>query len=44
MLIKHLRNGNQEWESLNQIPRVSPNLQIAIYLKDWSSLPYLLFQ
>ena len=26
--------------SLNQILNVSPNLQIAIYLKDWSSLPY----
>ena len=29
--------------SLNQILNVSPNLQIAIYLKDWSSLPYFLF-
>ena len=26
--------------SLNQILNVSPNLQIAIYLKDQSSLPY----
>ena len=25
---------------LNQILNVSPNLQIAIYLKDYSSLPY----
>ena len=29
--------------SLNQILNVSPNLQIAIYLKDQSSLPYVLF-
>ena len=28
---------------LNQILNVSPNLQIAIYLKDYSSLPYLFF-
>ena len=28
--------------SLNQILDVSPNLQIAIYLKDYSSLPYFL--
>ena len=28
---------------LNQIPNVSPNLQIAIYLKDYSSLPYFFF-
>ena len=26
--------------SLNQILKVSPNLQIAVYLKDWSSLPF----
>ena len=26
--------------SLNQILNVSPNLQIAIYLKDYSSLPH----
>ena len=36
ILIKHLRNGIP----LNQILNVSPNLQIAIYLKDYSSLPY----
>ena len=29
--------------SLNQILNVSPNLQIAIYFKDESSLPYFLF-
>ena len=29
--------------SLNQILNVSPNLQIAIYLKDQSSLPYFFF-
>ena len=29
--------------SLNQILNVSPNLQIAIYLKDLSSLPYCFF-
>ena len=28
---------------LNQILNVSPNLQIAIYLKDYSSLPYFFF-
>ena len=28
---------------LNQILNVSPNLQIAIYLKDYSSLPYVFF-
>ena len=28
---------------LNQILNVSPNLQIAVYLKDYSSLPYLFF-
>ena len=28
---------------LNQILNVSPNLQIAIYLKDDSSLPYFFF-
>ena len=27
---------------LNRILSVSPNLQIAIYLKDYSSLPYFL--
>ena len=29
--------------SLNQTLNVSPNLQIACYLKDQSSLPYLFF-
>ena len=29
--------------SLNQTLNVSPNLQIAIYLKDKSSLPYIIF-
>ena len=29
--------------SLNQILNVSPNLQIAIYLKDQLSLPYFFF-
>ena len=29
--------------SLNQILNVSPNLQIAIYLKDQLSLPYVFF-
>ena len=29
--------------SLNQILHVSPNLQIAVYLKDLSRLPYFLF-
>ena len=29
--------------SLNQIPNVSPNLQIAVYLKDKSGLPYIFF-
>ena len=29
--------------SLNQILNVSPNLQIVIYLKDQSSLPYFFF-
>ena len=28
---------------LNQMLNVSPNLQIAIYLKDYSSLPYFFF-
>ena len=28
---------------LNQILNISPNLQIAIYLKDTSSLPYFFF-
>ena len=28
----------------NQILNVSPNLQIAIYLKDYSSLPYFFFR
>ena len=28
---------------LNQILNVSPNLQIAIYLKDYSSLPHFFF-
>ena len=28
---------------LNQILNVSPNLQIAIYLKECSSLPYFFF-
>ena len=28
---------------LSQILNVSPNLQIAIYLKDYSSLPYFFF-
>ena len=28
---------------LNQILNVSPNLQIAIYLKDYPSLPYFFF-
>ena len=29
--------------SLNKIPNVSPNLQIANYLEDYSSLPYFFF-